>query len=178
MTLKSRIAVALLAISGALTVQAAEPVSRATDALRGEKSLGIEVGYNGYNRMPQVGGRFTYRFSRLIRLAPAVEYTFRDTGRDALLFDIDVNFMFPLAQNRCALYPLVGLNYSSWNYHPVVTVPGTNDVSSRVSRAGINLGAGIDVNISGSLRLSAGAHYTFIKEFHGVVAEVGIHYRF
>ena len=51
MTLKPRIAVALLAISGALTVQAAESVSRATDALRGEKSLGIEVGYNGYNRM-------------------------------------------------------------------------------------------------------------------------------
>ena len=41
-----------------------------------------------------------------------------------------------------------------------------------------NLAFGFGVNISGSLRLSASATYTFIKKFHGANIALGIHYRF
>lgn len=156
------------------------------DQYRGEKTLGINVGYNTYNSRPLAGAQFSFRFNRLLRLSPAAEYVFRNDGRDALLVDLNMEFVFPFAKGRCDVYPLAGINFSSWNYHnlyaTVVDSKGnevqTNDVSSRVSRFGLNLGAGFGVNISGSLRLSVSGTYTFIKEFHGANISAGIHYRF
>lgn len=150
----------------------------AADGFRGEKTLGILAGYDTYNKEPLAGVEFTYRFSRLLRLAPKVTYVFRNAGHDALKFNVDVDLMFPLANNRCAVYPFAGFNFSSWNYHPAVPGVNTDDVSTRVSRAGLNVGAGFDVNITGSLRLSLQGCYTFIKEFHGADISAGIHYRF
>ncbi len=111
---------------------------------------------------------------------------FRNDGLDALMLNLNMEFVFPLAQGRCDIYPLAGINFSSWNYHNLdsylppdgAALTPTNDVSSRVSRFGLNAGAGFGVNISGSLRLSASATYTFIKKFHGANIALGIHYRF
>lgn len=152
--------------------------SASADHYRGEKTLGIKFGYNTYNREPLAGAEFSYRFNRLLRLSPAVEYVFRRDGRDALMIDLNMQFVFPFAQGRFSVFPLAGFNYSSWNYHPVATGVVTDDVSSRISRAGLNAGAGLDANISGSLRLSLTGTYTFIKEFHGANIAVGVHYRF
>lgn len=148
------------------------------DGYRGEKTLGVGVGYNTYNREPLAGAKFSYRFNKLLRISPEVDYVFRRDGRDALMLNLNMEFMFPLATGRCALYPLAGFNYSSWNYHPAATGSVTDDVSTRISRAGLNAGGGFDINLSGSLRLSATATYTFIKEFHGANIVAGIHYRF
>lgn len=150
----------------------------AADEFSGEKTLGVRTGYNTRNREPLAGIEFTYRFNRLLRLAPSAEYVFRRDGRDALMLNVNAQFVFPLAGARCNLFPMAGLNYSSWNYHPVATGNLTDDVSSRVSHFGLNAGAGIDTNITGSLRLSLSGQYTFIKKFSGANINVGIHYRF
>lgn len=171
-------AVAVTTLCGPLTARA--------DRYRGEKTLGVCVGYNTSNKRPLAGAQFSYRFNRLLRLTPSVEYVFRNNGLDALMLDLDMEFVFPLAQGRCDIYPLAGLNFSSWNYHPstppslprVGNLPSTDDVSSRVSRFGLNAGAGFGVNITRSLRLSVTAAYTFIEEFHGANITAGIHYRF
>ena len=148
------------------------------DQYRGEKTLGINVGYNTYNREPLAGAEFSYRFNRLLRLTPSIDYVFRRDGRDALQIDLNMQFVFPFAQGRCGVFPLIGVNFSSWNYHPAGGVLTTDDVSSRVSRMGVNAGGGFDVNISGSLRLSLTGTYTFIEKFHGANIAAGIHYRF
>lgn len=156
------------------------------DQYRGEKTLGITVGYNTCNSRPLAGAQFSFRFNRLLRLSPAAEYVFRNDGCDALLVDLNMEFVFPFAKGRCEVYPLAGINFSSWNNHdiPEVTIDPEgklvqpDDVSSRVSRFGLNLGAGFGVNISGSLRLSVSGTYTIIKEFHGANISAGIHYRF
>ncbi len=169
---------AATALGGTLTAHA--------DQYSGEKTLGIRAGYNTFNKRPLAGAQFSYRFNRLLRLSPSVDYVFRNDGLDALMIDLNMEFVFPLAQGRCDIYPLAGFNFSSWNYHNTDTaaphtsegLTPTDDVSSRVSRLGLNAGAGFGVNISGSLRLSVSATYTFIKEFHGANIEAGIHYRF
>lgn len=151
------------------------------DSFTGEKTLGLRAGYNSYNREPLAGAQFSYRFNRLLRLAPSVDYIFRRDGRDALTFNVNMDFVFPLADGRCSLFPLAGINYSSWNYHlsgPHGSSATTDDVSSRISRIGLNAGAGVDFNITGSLKLSLTGSYTFIKEFHGATVAAGIHYRF
>ena len=143
-------------IAGCMTASA--------DDFSGEKTLGVRTGYNTRNREPLAGIEFTYRFNRLLRLAPSAEYVFRRDGRDALMLNLNAQFVFPLAGGRCNLFPLAGINYSSWNYHP--------------SAAGNNAGAGVDTNLTGSLRLSLSGQYTFIKSFGGVNICAGIHYRF
>lgn len=156
------------------------------DDYSGEKTLGIRVGYNTYNQRPLAGAQFSYRFNRLLRLSPAVEYVFRNDGLDALMVDLNMEFVFPLAQGRCDIYPLAGVNFSSWNFHhldyvhidPNGKLTPTDDVSSRVSRFGLNAGAGFGFNVTRSLRLSVTGTYTFIKEFHGANITMGIHYRF
>jgi len=163
-------AAALMAASSGLSCRA--------DGYTGEKTLGINVGYNTYNREPLAGAQFSYRFNRLLRISPAVDYVFRRDGHDALIFNLNMDFVFPLSNGRCGVFPLVGVNYSSWNYHPAANSTATDDVSTRISRMGLNAGAGFDVNISGSLRLSLIASYTLIKEFGGTNIAAGIHYRF
>lgn len=148
------------------------------DGYRGEKTLGIQAGFNTYNDQPLAGVQFTYRFSRLLRIAPDINYVFRHDGRDALRFDLNMQFLFPVAHGTVNLFPLVGANYSSWNFHPLAIGNITDDVSSRLSRIGLNTGAGADVNLSGNLKLSLTATYTFIREFNGWDIAAGIHYRF
>lgn len=148
------------------------------DSYSGEKTLGIKVGYNTYNREPLAGAQFTYRFNKLLRVAPGIDYVFRRDGRDALQFNLNAQFLFPVDHGRINLFPQAGANYSSWNFHPLAIGNITNDVSSRISRIGLNVGAGGDINLSGSLKLSLTATYTFIREFDGLNLAAGIHYRF
>lgn len=159
-------------------VCAATALEARADEFSGEKTLGLVGGYNTFNREPEAGIEFSYRFNRLFRLAPAAQYVFRRDGRDALKINLDAQFIFPLARNRVSVFPYCGFNYSSWNYHRVITDTNTDDVSSRESKLGVNVGAGIDTNITGSLRLSLTGGYTFIDHFHGADILVGIHYRF
>jgi opacity protein-like surface antigen len=148
------------------------------DEYSGEKSLGFRFGYNTHNREPITGLQFTYRFNRLLRLSPDADYVFRRDGQDAMMANLNVDFMFPFAKGRCSVYPLAGLNYSSWNLHTDIRGEISDDVSSRESHLGLNLGGGFDVNISSSMRFSVSAAYTFIQTFHGANIMAGIHYRF
>lgn len=157
-----------IAFTGALSANA--------DEYRGEKTLGVKVGYNTYNESPLAGIQFSYRFSKLLRLSPEVDYIFRDAGLDALTANVNMEFVFPLADNRCDIYPLVGINYSSWNFHDITA--NIDDVSTRISRFGLNAGAGVGINLSSSLRLSVSCAYTIIETFHGANISAGIHYRF
>lgn len=158
--------------------------SARADNYRGEKTLGVRGGYNTSNKSPVAGVQFSFRFNRLLRLSPAAEYVFRNDGRDALMVDLNMEFVFPLAKGRCDIYPLAGINFSSWNYHDLIGsqspqgLATTDDTSSRATRVGLNVGAGFGVNISGSLRLSASGAYNFMKDFHGANIYLGIHYRF
>lgn len=157
-----------IALTGASSANANE--------YRGEKTLGVKVGYNTYNETPLAGIQFSYRFKKHLRLSPSVEYIFRNSGLDALTTNLNMEFPITMSPGRCDLYPLVGINYSSWNYHNIPA--NTDDVSTRISRFGINAGAGFGINLSSSLRLSVSGVYTIIETFHGANITVGIHYRF
>lgn len=153
-----------------------EASSAYADEYRGEKTLGVKIGYNTYNETPLAGIQFSFRFNKQLRLAPSVEYFFRHSGLDAFTANINMEFPITMSQGSCDLYPLVGINYSSWNYHNIPA--NTDDVSSRISRFGINAGAGFGINLSSSLRLSVSGVYTIIETFHGANIAAGIHYRF
>lgn len=135
------------------------------DPFRGEKTLGIEVGYCGSNKSASAGVEFSFRFNRWFRLAPEAQYVFRRYGRDALTVNLNTQYPLMLHHDTMSFFPQAGLTYSSWNYHFDKTDGTNDDAVTRVSRLGANVGAGYEVNFTTSLRLSVRCGYTFMKDY-------------
>ena len=160
-------------LSGTLT-----PLTTRADSFSGEKTLGIRAGYNTWNERPLAGVEFSYRFNRLLRLAPAANYVFRHSGLDALQIDLNAEFVFPFAEGRFEAFPLAGMQFASWNYHQPANAWQTDDVSTRLNRLGLNLGGGMGFNVNGSMKLSLKWEASLIKDFSGHNITAGISYRF
>ncbi|MBD5185986.1 MAG: porin family protein [Bacteroides sp.] len=144
---------------------------------RGEKTLGLRGGYNTRNESGVAGVYFQYAFSRHVRLAPNVDYVFRNKGTDA--YSCNINVHFPLyfgSSTRFDLYPLAGVNFISWN-HRLNNSDGI-DTSSRVSRLGLNAGAGAEYYCTPTLKLCVEAKCNFVEANTSGVFSIGIGYVF
>lgn len=179
MNLKRWLLGASVALASVLAPSAAWGAGGDSDArsYKGEKTLALRGGYIGYNESATAGLEFTYRFSRLFRLAPSLDYVFRHHDTDALIIDLDAQFLFPFSGDRMAFFPYAGPKYASWTLHPGGSRE-SNDVSSRRSRLGIDAGVGIEANITPVFRIGISGGYTFIKYFHGFDAALTLSYRF
>jgi len=135
---------------------------------RGEKCVGPKLGYVSKNRSASAGLVFQYSFSKHLRIAPEIGCVFKHRHLDAFTIDLNLHSPFTFTGERAALYPLAGLNYSSWNYSlPKELYDQSDDVSTRTSRLGLNLGAGFEMRCSNSLKIGFEAKYTLIKNFSG-----------
>lgn len=147
---------------------------------KGDKSVGIRAGFSSSNTSGVAGLYFRYAFSSRFRLAPDVDYTFRHKGMDA--FSIDLNAHVPVtpAASRLTVYPLAGINYTSWNQHGTPADPSLdyNDVTTRVDRLGINAGAGADYAVTPTLRLGFEGKYRWTRNRSSCVLTVSIGYAF
>lgn len=139
---------------------------------RSQKSVGLRAGYVTRNRSAIAGLGLTYALSSRVRLAPAVGYVFRHREQDGFLFNLDCQYVVPVAQ-RAALYPLAGAVFSSWNRHEP-----SDDTSQRTTRLGVDLGAGIEYHATPALRLSAEARFDWVRHYDTGVFTVGISYLF
>ena len=170
---------ATLAIA-ALTAAYA-PVECRADEYRGEKTLGVLSGYNNHNKSALIGIAFSYRFNKWFRIAPDVEYALRKNREDALMTNINTQYLFRVTRGVW-VYPQAGLNFTSWNYHPkageLIGEDGTVKTIERKSNIGLNLGAGADVNLSSSLRLSVSPSYVINKHSNFFNLTASIAYRF
>ena len=103
---------------------------------------------------------------------------FRRHGRDALLLNVNTQFPLLFSNDRMAFYPQAGVNFSSWNYHFDKTGEAYDDASNRISRFGLNLGAGYELDLTSSLRIGVKAEYIIVKDFNSFNASFKIAYRF
>ena len=148
------IALALGLLATPITAMAASPH---------EKTVGLAAGYVSQNNSGLAGVNFTYRFSRHFRMAPEVLYAFRHSSEDALI--INVNAHVPCSFDRfLEVYPLAGITYTSWNFHGDRAANGDADVTSRISRFGLNVGAGISADISTTLRVGLEIQGALVKD--------------
>lgn len=148
---------------------------------KGEKTFGVRTGYVSRNRSADAGLYFQYTFSNHFRLAPAADLVFRHHDRDAFLIDLNAHVPFAISEQEFTLYPLAGVNYSSWNRHypPEHDEDRYNDdVSTRTNRFGVNLGAGFDVKVSSTLKITLEASYTLVKSNCALRVLAGIGYVF
>ena len=112
---------------------------------KGEKSLGPKVGYVSKNKTAVAGLVFQYAFNNHFRIAPELGYIFRHNNLDAFEVDINGHVPFNFTGDKVAFYPLAGLHYSSWSHHlQREEIIDDDDVTTRTSRFGLNLGAASD----------------------------------
>lgn len=162
-----------------LALCAAMPM--AVNAQRGEKVFGVQTGYTSTNNSAIAGMFFQYSFSDHFRVSPEMGCVLRHEDLDA--FTADLNFHFPLSLNHSGdfstqVYPIVGADLSSWTRHHVIDLDDDDDVSTRKTKLGLNLGGGFQFLPSSSLKLKIEAKYTLMQTYSTFVASVGIGYVF
>lgn len=142
---------------------------------RGEKMLGVRVGYASTNQSAVAGLTFRYAVSPWVRIVPEIGCVFRNHDKDAFTVDINAQVPFTFGTKKVDLYPLAGLAYNSWSTHADIN---GDDVTTRLNRFGANLGAGFDFRLSSSLNLGLEAKYTFVKTFTSLYVTASISYVF
>ncbi len=120
---------------------------------------------------------FQYSFSRHVRIAPEASIVFRHKNLDALMVDIDMQFPLQLESDRMAFYPILGLDFTSWNRHHVQE-GSKKDVSNHVNRFGANAGAGFEIRCTPTLKVFLEAKYTLVKTYPGATLAAGLAYVF
>lgn len=149
----------------------------AAAAGRGEKSFGPKAGFVGRNTSAMAGLVFQYSFSSHVRLSPEAAIIFRHKDLDALTIDLNVHFPMAFADSRAAFYPLVGLNFTSWDKHNI-NRETLKDVSTHRNRIGANAGLGVELFCTSTLKVSLEAKYTLMKTYPGPTVQAGIAYVF
>lgn len=134
---------------------------------RGDMTLGLGAGYTSANHSAYTDIYFRYTFAGHVRIAPSTGIVYKHEGASNFHFNIDMQFPFAVARGL-QIYPLAGVAFNNWNYTGGDTY----------SRFGANLGGGIDLKFTRSLRLTIQANYTFMKHTDGVYVGAGIGYNF
>lgn len=164
-----------------LAIVAATLIFNSSAAVKGEKNVGVQLGYTTCNKSAVAGIGFSYAFSSHFRLAPNLQYAFRNHNRDGLLINFDCHVPLDInSGKKVEVYPIVGLNYSCWTdyYKEYLTEEESDDVSTRKNRFGLNAGAGVNYKITDTIKLSFETRYTLVKSFSTTTLALGIAYRF
>lgn len=165
-----RILLVPVLLSALLPAMAAEP------PCGGNMSLGLRGGYVSRNQSGSAGLYFQYRFTNHFRLAPSVDYLFRHKDKDGLALNLDAQMPYSVSSRGVTLYPLAGLNFTSWSFYD--TMSDTNDVTTRKSRFGVNLGAGVEMCLTPTFKLGLEGKWTGIKGYSTAQVTVSIGYVF
>lgn len=120
---------------------------------------------------------FQYSFSEHVRLSPQLGCVFRHKDLDNFFVDLNVHFPFAIGGDKCSLYPLTGLSYTSWDNHTLAD-NATDDVSTRKTRLGLNLGGGFAIQATRTLQLKIELAYTLNKGYSTFSPMIGIGYTF
>lgn len=144
-------------------------------AQRGESTFGVQAGYTSTNSSAVAGLFYQFNLSDRLRIAPQAGCVFRNEGLDAFQADVNLHFPLKITPARTQLYPIVGLDFSSWTCH---YEKDDDDATDRQSRLGGNVGLGFQLKATSSLKLKVEGIYTVMKQHSTFAATVGIGYVF
>jgi len=143
-----------------------------TFAQKGIKAVGAHVGYGFEIESIGLGLKFQYNVTDNIRLEPSMNYFFKNDGINQFDVNANAHYLFPIASN-VRVYPLAGLTFARWNLDYEI-----EEFSTDVSRLGVNLGGGAEMDITDNLFINCELKYQFVSDFDQTVFNIGIAYMF
>lgn len=134
-------------------------------AQQGIQAAGVHLTYGTEIESFGIGVKYQYNITDNIRLEPSMNYFFENNGVD--MFDINANahYLFPMASN-VRVYPLAGLTFARWDFGKVVT------------RLGVNIGGGAEMDIADNLMLNFELKYQAVSDLDQAVFKIGVAYMF
>lgn len=168
-------------------------------AQKGEKAVGVNLGYGTEISNLGIGAKFQYGITDAIRTEASFNYFLKKDG--ASMWDVNVNahYLFPIV-DRFKVYPLLGLTYANckadmgWSNDAMTPeeiqdlidagiINDASEVTGETSSAsegkfGVNLGAGIQYDLSNKIAINFEVKYQLIKDFNQAVFGVGVAYKF
>ncbi len=155
------IAVGVLALAGL------SGIGSTASAKGNEMTLGLAGGVATHNSGGYADIYFQYTIAPHVRIAPEVGYIFRNDCLSGFEFSVDMHFPFRLAKGF-NIYPLTGLTLNNWNV----------DHGGDYTRVGADFGAGFDIYLTSTFKLSLQGKYSLMDDCSGGFFNIGFGYVF
>lgn len=145
-------------------------VSMSSFAQRETFELGAKFNYSSEN--PSLGFGVLGRYNINKHFRPELSLNFYPDSNNESAWDASANlhYIFHIT-DRFKLYPLGGLSLVNYDED---TLPNP----STETKVGVNLGGGLQFNITRNLHLNAETHYQFVADYTRAISSVSLSYVF
>lgn len=160
-------------------------VSMCAFAQEGQKAVGFNLSYGTEISNIGIGVKGQYNFTEAIRGEASFDYFLKKDGLSMWDFNVNAHYLFPVA-NGFKVYPLAGLCYTHWSFDGGDFYDGLeeyvgdvdDEVSSNTGKLGVNLGGGVQYDLTSNLVLNFELKYQLISDYNQAVFGVGLAYKF
>ncbi len=160
-----------------------------TFAQKDEKSIGLNLGYGSEVKNFAIGAKFNYGLTDQIRLSPSFNYFLPKDGFSGWELNADAHYLFDVAP-KIKIYPLAGLTFTGWRFDWGGMLDDWEDEygydfededgggSSTETKFGINLGGGINYQLTNKLDIGFELKYSIVSDFDQFVPSINLTYKF
>ena len=158
-----------------LLLVCAAVMSLSASAQAGDKALGAQLVFGSETNSFGLGVKGQYYFTDQLRGEASVDYFFKNKGVSMWDINANVHYLFDVA-DKFKVYPLAGLGYTNWSYK--YEYAGAPVVEGSDGRLAVNLGGGVEYELTKNLNVNAEAKYQIISNYNQLVLGVGVAYKF
>ena len=158
-----------------LLLVCAAVMSLSASAQAGDKALGAQLVFGSKTNSIGFGVKGQYYFTDQIRGEASFDYFFKNKGISMWDINANVHYLFDVA-DKFKVYPLAGLGYTNWSYK--YEYAGAPVVEGSDGRLAVNLGGGVEYELTKNLNVNAEAKYQIISNYNQLVLGVGVAYKF
>ena len=158
-----------------LLLVCAAVMSLSASAQAGDKALGAQLLFGSKTNNIGLGVKGQYYFTDQIRGEASFDYFFKNQGVSMWDINANVHYLFDVA-DKFKVYPLAGLGYTNWSYK--YEYAGAPVVEGSDGRLAVNLGGGVEYELTKNLNVNAEAKYQIISNYNQLVLGVGVAYKF
>ena len=158
-----------------LLLVCAAVMSLSASAQAGDKALGAQLVFGSETNSLGFGVKGQYYFTDHIRGEGSFDYFLKNKGISMWDINANVHYLFDVA-DKFKVYPLAGLGYTNWSYK--YEYAGAPVVEGSDGRLAVNLGGGVEYELTKNLNVNAEAKYQIISNYNQLVLGVGVAYKF
>ena len=158
-----------------LLLVCAAVMSLSASAQAGDKALGAQLLFGSKTNNIGLGVKGQYYFTDQIRGEASFDYFLKNQGISMWDINANVHYLFDVA-DKFKVYPLAGLGYTNWSYK--YEYAGAPVVEGSDGRLAVNLGGGVEYELTKNLNVNAEAKYQIISNYNQLVLGVGVAYKF